>query len=200
MTKNEFLKALRLGLNGIPESETEERINFYGEIIDDRIDEGASEQEAVESLGSVDEIVSQIMSEIPLISLVREKVKPKRALKVFEIILLVLGSPIWFSVLLSLFSVFLSVYIVFWSIIITLWAALVSLFATAIAGIFMMIFCIIKGNIISSLAMLGITLAGFGLLIFGFFGCKWATKGFVILNKKIFISIKRMFIKKEAVK
>ena len=53
----------------------EERLEFYSEMIDDRIEEGKSEFEAVREIGDVDEVVSQIASETPLYRLVKEKAK-----------------------------------------------------------------------------------------------------------------------------
>ena len=50
MTKKEFLARLRRGLAQLPPEEREERLAFYSEMIDDRMEEGLSEQEAVASL------------------------------------------------------------------------------------------------------------------------------------------------------
>ena len=47
MNKQEFLDALRRALSGVPLEEIEERVGFYGEMIDDRIEEGLSEVAAV---------------------------------------------------------------------------------------------------------------------------------------------------------
>ena len=45
MTKNEFISRLRARLSGLPKDEIRERLAFYGEMIDDRIEEGLSEEE-----------------------------------------------------------------------------------------------------------------------------------------------------------
>ncbi len=66
-------------------------------MIEDRIEEGFTEEEAVSEIGTVNEVVSQIVSETPLSKLVKERSRPKRTLRVWEIILLLLGSPIWIS-------------------------------------------------------------------------------------------------------
>ena len=71
MTKNEFLIALIQGLSRLPKAEVEERVAFYGEMIADRMEDGLSEEEAVASLGSVQEVINQIISEIPLSSIIR---------------------------------------------------------------------------------------------------------------------------------
>ena len=38
MNKSEFLEELRKGLAGLPKDDVEERLTFYGEMIDDRIE------------------------------------------------------------------------------------------------------------------------------------------------------------------
>ena len=53
MNKTEFLDALRHALGKLPSYEVEQSIAFYAEMIDDRIEDGMSEQEAVAALGSV---------------------------------------------------------------------------------------------------------------------------------------------------
>ena len=47
MNKQEFLDELRKGLCGLPSEDIEERINFYSEMIDDRMEEGLTEEESV---------------------------------------------------------------------------------------------------------------------------------------------------------
>ena len=76
MTKTEFVLELASKLSLLPWEEIEDRISFYVEMIDDRMEEGVSEEEAVAAIGSVDEIASQIIAEIPLAKLVKEKIKP----------------------------------------------------------------------------------------------------------------------------
>ena len=54
MTKNEFISSLGARLSGLPKDEACERLAFYSETIDDRIEEGMSEAAAVRDVGSVD--------------------------------------------------------------------------------------------------------------------------------------------------
>ena len=61
MNKTEFLDALRHALGKLPSYEVEQSIAFYAEMIDDRIEDGMSEQEAVAALGSVHAIAAQIV-------------------------------------------------------------------------------------------------------------------------------------------
>ena len=118
MNKIEYLAELRKGLSGLPQEEIEERVTFYSEMIDDRMEEGLSESEAVGAIGTISDVVAQILAETPITTLVKEKVRTNRAMKAWEIVLLVLGSPLWLSLLIAVFAVILSVYAVVWSIIV----------------------------------------------------------------------------------
>lgn len=199
MNKQEFISALQEGLAGLPRDDIEERITFYSEMIDDRIDDGISEQEAVAELGTVDDIVFNTMSEMPLAKLVKEKVKPGRALRAWEIVLLVLGSPIWLSLLIAAASVVIAVYIVLWSLIISLWAIEIAMAVSSLAFVAAFAAFIVNGRI-SGVAALGAGFICAGVAILGYFGCKLATKGILLLTKKICIWIKSCFIRKEVSK
>ena len=197
MTKQEFLDALRLRLAGLPQEDIEERLGFYSEMIEDRIEDGLPEAEAVAGIGGIDEIMSQILADFPLAKIVKEKVKPKRSLRAWEIVLLIVGSPIWLSLLIAAFAVFLSLYIVLWSLVITLWAVDLSLMISSLGGIVASAALFAQGNTSVALALLGAGLMLAGCSIFLFFGCLAASKGVVILTKKIFMGIKTMLIGKE---
>ena len=97
MNKQEFLAELRRGLSGLPRDDIEERLSFYGEMLDDRMEEGLTEEEAVSAAGPVDEIVRQTVADIPLAKIAKERIRPKRRLRAWETVLLVLGSPVWLS-------------------------------------------------------------------------------------------------------
>lgn len=197
MNKEEFLEQLRTGLSKMPLNDIEERLAFYSEMIDDRISDGYSEEEAVREVGSVNEILSQVMSEIPLTRLVKEKIKPNRPLKSWEILLLVLGFPLWFPLLIAAFSIILAFYIVIGALIISLWAVDFSFVLLAVVGIPSGIVSAFSGNGLAGVAMIGIGVTSAGLSIFLFFGCLQATKGILLLTKKFAIFIKNLFIKKE---
>jgi len=197
MNKQDFLMQLRKGLSGLPQDDIEERLTFYSEMIDDRMEEGLSEEEAVSAIGSVDEIVAQVVAEISLAKIAKERIRPKRRLSAGEIVLLALGSPIWLSLGIAAFAVILSLYISLWAMIISLWAVFASLAACSIGGVMACVVFTVGGNGASGVAMLsaGIVCAGFS--IFLFYGCKAATKGILILTKKLVLWIKSCFIKKE---
>jgi uncharacterized membrane protein len=197
MNKQEFLSKLGNALAGLPKDEIEDRLTFYSEIIDDLVEDGLSEEEAVKSIGTVDEIIVQIVKDIPLSKLVKEKIKPNKKLKAWEIVLLALGSPIWFSLLIALLAGLFSLYISLWAIIVSLWAVFVSFAASSLAGIATGIGFITRGPLSSGLFTIGAALVLAGLSILLFFGCKMATKAVALFTGKLLACVKRLFIKKE---
>lgn len=200
MNKQEFLTDLRNALSGLPQDDIEERVTFYGEMIDDRMEEGMSEEEAIAGIGTVDEVKTQIIADIPFQKLVIEKVKPKRALRAWEVVLIVLGFPVWFPLLIAGGAIILSLYIVVWALIISLWAVEVSLWACVLGGIAATVEYFAKGDIMPALMMLGAALLIAGLSTFMFFGCVTASKDVLKLTKKAGVGVKSVFIRKENAK
>lgn len=199
MNKQEFLVQLQKGLCGLPQDDIEERLTFYSEMIDDRIEEGLSEDEAVGKIGSVNAVVTQILAETPITKLVKEKVRPNRVRKAWEIALLVLGSPIWLSLMIAAFAIIFAAYIVIWSVVVTLWAIEASIAVCSLGGVVSAVVFAFQGNKLTGLAMLSAGICCAGLSIFLFFGCKAVTKGILLLTRKIALSIKSLFVGKEAV-
>lgn len=179
MNKRQFLKALRKRLSGLPRAELEERLRFYSEMIEDRIEEGLSEDEALAAVGSVEEIAAQILGEDP-----RPAARPKK--KAWEITLLILGFPLWFPLLVAAFAVVLSLYVSLWAVIISLWAVFAALAVCALALLIGGIVSAFGAMISLGIALVGGSLVCAGLSIFLFFGCKALTKGTCVLTKKLF--------------
>lgn len=197
MTKHEFLTALRKGLQGLPQADIEERLTFYGEIIDDKIEEGILEEDAVSDIGNIDELISGIIADTPFTKLVKEKITPKKKLNPWEKVLLVLGSPIWLSLAVAVIAVIFAIYVSIWSVIISLWAIFASLLCCAFAGIVTGIILAVVNNALTGIFMLGAGILCAGFSVFVFFGCKAVTKGILILTKKTAVWLKNCFIGKE---
>lgn len=197
MTKIKFLLSLNEKLKGLPQDDVEERLNFYSEMIEDRMEEGLSEEDAVSAVGSVDDIAKQIKSEISSVKISKNEMKPKRRMKAWEIVLLALGAPIWISLIIAAIAVFLSLYLSLWSVIVSLWAIFASLIACAIGGIIAGIVFAFHGNGLTGMAIVGASLICTGLAIFLCFCCKAATKGTLLLTKKSVSHIKNCFTRKE---
>lgn len=197
MNKQEFLNELRKRLSPLDEQDIESSLEYYSEMIDDRIEEGLTEEKAVEAIGSVEDIASQILLDTPLPKLIKSKMKPNRALRVWEIVLIILGAPMWLPLLIALIVIILSVYIVMWSVIISLYSSAIAVAASGI-GVFLGSFVLLfTGNILSGFFAIGSGLFCVGLSILMFLGCNIITKYTFILSKKIPKWIKSLFISKE---
>ena len=181
MTKNEFLAQLRKGLSGLREADMAGQLSFYSEMIEDRIEEGLSEEEAVSAVGSVEEIIAQINKDTPL------QKNTNRRLKVWEIVFLVLGSPIWLSLGIAVIAVMVSRYISVWAIIIALWTVFVSLAACSFGAVAAGVVFACSGKVLSGAAIIAGGILCAGLSIFMFYGCKAVTKGILALTKICFI-------------
>ena len=193
MNKLEFLEALSNALAGVSQKDIEESLNYFSEMIDDRIDEGMSEEDAAASLGTPENVAKQILMEMPLSKVVKAKVKPKGRLGAWAIVLLCLGSPIWVSLMIAAFAVIISVYAAIWSIVIGLYAC------TGLAGVIYLPFGIaVFGKVLPSVFIFGAGLICAGLTVLAFFGSNYTVKAVIWLGKKILRLIKRCFVGKEA--
>ena len=197
MTKQAFLTALGERLAGLPQKEINERLTFYSEMIDDRMEEGLSEEDAVAGIGPLDEVTEQIIADTPLVVITKEKLRPKRKMKAWEIVLLIVGSPVWAPLLIAAIAVGIVLYAVLWSVIASLWAVFGALCGSSVGGIAGGIIIICTDQAFDGLIIISMAIAAAGLAIFSFFGCLAATKGTVLLTKKIALGIKKCFVGKE---
>ena len=192
MKKKEFLKELEKRLAGLPKADIDERIEFYSEMIDDRVEEGKTEEEAIRDIGSIDEVVDQIAQDTPLSKLVKERMRPKRKISALEVILLVLGFPLWFPLLLVVVILSLVFCIVLWALVIAAYAVEVGLFGYGIVAMISFFGHLSQGEFI--VFNLAVSLLGFGGSILFFFTCITATKLNAKLTKRVLVGFKRLLI------
>lgn len=200
MNKREFLAELRERLAGLPEADVNRSLDYYAEMIDDRMEDGLSEEAAIEAVGTPGEIAGEILGDIPLTKLEKARVKPRRKMAVWEIVLLVIGSPLWICLLVVILMTLISVYITAWSFIIGSWCMDMVLGLEAFIGLRYVPAEIAQGSTWFGIGLLGRSFIRAGLTIFLFHGCKFMTKGLCRLSKKLFRRIKGHFIRKEAVR
>ena len=195
MKKQEFLSRQKRKLSDLPSREVEERLVFYSEMIDDRMEEGKTEAQAVLEIGSADMIAAQIRSELAAApEVAMPQMQRRRKWRAWQIVLLILGFPLWFPLCITVAAVVFSVYITLWAVaVVTAWSVFVSVAASALG-------CAALGGVLiadrllgSGLAALGAALVCAGLAILLFFVCKAATKATVTLTKYLFAAIRRLF-------
>ena len=196
MNKESYLAQIRQLLQSLPEEDRERSLAFYAESIDDRIEDGMSEEEAVASMERPEEPAKAILMDMPIPKLVKARVKEKH-MGALEIILLVLGFPLWFPLLLTVLILGLTVYLVVWTLVLSLGAVVLVLGLSAVAGVIAAVYFIIKAGLPLFLLALGAALVLAGLaILFGF-----ATAGMgrlaVKLGKAMVRGVKSLLIRKE---
>lgn len=196
MDKYDFLLALEARLEGLPEADRQASLDFYSEMLDDLVEGGMTETEAVASLGSPETIAEEILLEMPLPKLVKAKMK-KRRLSGLEITLLAVGFPIWLPIGIALLAVVFAIYISLWAVVVSLYAANVAMAACAPTGIAAAVVLFASGKPAAALLFLGAGLALAGLSILWFLLCNLTAKGMWKLGKLTLRGIKACFIRKK---
>ena len=196
MKKNEFLEELKTRLWAMPEADKERSADYYAEMIDDRMEEGLSEEEAVAAIGDLDEIVKQILNESPRPpATVKKEHKQQRGLETWMIVLLVLGSPVWVPLVASAAGTVISVYVSLWSVVISLYAVFIALAVSSVGCVVGSFFMI--GSIPKVIVAWGAALLCAGLAILLLLLGNLAAKGLVKLTKLAWEACKGIFKRKE---
>lgn len=197
MNKTEFLHELGIEILGLPQEDVERWLEYYTEMLEDRIEDGMSEAQAVASLGDPKVIARQILVQTPFTKLIKNKIKPKRKLQVWEIVLVVLGSPIWLAIAVSLAAAFFAIFASLWAGIVSVWTAELSVAVCGLAGVLFSFFLVGTGSVYQGLLLLGGGLFCAGLSYFGFILCKRLTVLLGKLCKFFVLFVKSLFVEKE---
>ncbi len=177
MNKQQFLNELRKALYGMPPAEIEKSVQFYSEMIDDRMEDGMNEEEAVASLGSLGEIVGQIrgggFSTGKTASL-------KQNTKTVEMIVIIVTAPVWFSVYISA------------------WMSLISFYITAVCLSISGLACIAANFFVAPTTEVMLFLIGGGCILIGlgmfiFVGTNVLVRLFIKLTKFLTEEVKKIF-------
>lgn len=193
MNKEKFLNELRCKLKGLSKEDIDGHISFYEEIISDIMEEGKTEEEAISEIGSVDKIVNDIAQDTSLISLVKQKMKPKKNFSGLQIALIIIGFPIWLPLLIVILVLILVALILTWVFLLVAYAIEVSFIVGSIASLILFLVYLLMGD--ANFILLGGAIALAGLSILLFFGCKGLGKLIVLLNKKTLLGVKTMLIR-----
>lgn len=205
MSKTEFLTRLEKLLKGLSRKERETHLSYYQEMIEDAMEDGCTEEEAVARIGNPGAVAEQILS---------EQETPAKSVstgqKILITLLLILGSPLWGSLVLAVAALALGLalaaammvlcaYIVIWCVPLTTGAVSLSALLLAVVstvGAFPVFF----GN-----AALGVLQFGVGILSAGvFILAGWLTlllgSYFVRVTVRFSRWLKRLFTRrKEAI-
>lgn len=207
VNKMQFLRAVREKTVHLPLSEVNRLLEYFNEMIDEAMEEGLSEEEAVDRLGTWEEICAQIVefltSEPQPIEAIKEEPakepenpipekKPKKrlSLPMWAIVLLILTSPVWGAIVLALgiaaFAVIVSLVVTGGALVISLFAVVLSLAVVGVVGIPAAVVLFFTGSIATGLLSLGGGLVCGGFAILGWFMCIAFAKFVAVCVKGLF--------------
>lgn len=195
MTKRDFLNELYNRLATIPEEDRLNSIEYYSEMINDRMEDGIPEAYAVAMLGSIDDIVNQIISDIPLHKLIKEKIAKPRSVNVWKIILLSFGFlVIGIPIIASLLAIALSLVAAVWSVAISMFAAVIALAVGGVGGVVGFFVLLILKNPAQAFLLFGTSLLSLGLVLPIFYLALYSSKLAILVGKGMILLIKKSFL------
>lgn len=200
MNKAEFLKELKDKISDMPYSEVEKTLLFYAESIDDRIEDGMSEEEAVSRLGDTDSIAKEIRADLPITTLIGKKVKQSRdsaSNKTLWIVLAICGIPFWLPIAIAFAAAVLSVYFSIWAVIISIFATVIAFAFAAIGGLVTGAISIFTAGLYQGAMFIGLSLCLAGLFIMTVRPMLWLCKKMARLTGAFFKWVKSLFVSKE---
>lgn len=174
MTRNEFISSLSARLQGIPGTERQKALDWYSELICDRMEE-MPEADAVSGIGSVDEIADEILSQYRQNTTAvhssdgtepQSRRSPDKgvntALVIFAAAVL---SPIWLPLLIVGLSLALVAVVLVWCAVVTVGVMLVSAAAVGAVGLVYGFWALFVINPAYGLLVLGAALTAAGLTL-----------------------------------
>ena len=199
MSKDAFIGELRHRMAGLPKEAVDRTVEYYSELIADSMEDGVAEEEAVSRLGSLDEIVANVVKETPLTQIVQTRVQEsrKKGGSGWVIALLILGAPVWLPLLIAALAVLFALFIALWAVVIALWAAVTGVILAGVAAVAAGIFELVRLHVPQGLVLLGGGLVCLGLCALLFLLMKLITVGTVKLCKLIWTGIKSLFVGKK---
>lgn len=195
MNKIEFLKELAFYLHKMSDFEKDKYITYYDEMISDYVENGVAEEEAIEKIGIPMKIAEELLVDYNSVKLNL----PSTGSRILNIILTIIGFPLWGSVLLAVGLMVLSIYIIIWCIPVVTAAGCVGFFSSAVVGIIGTPFVMIKSASLG-IMQLGTGVASIGISILLGIVTVNVSKTFVNITKKFNVKLAALFRKKVVIR
>jgi len=138
-------------------------------------------------------VAQELLAALPLATLVKTRIRSGGSLSPLVIALLVLGFPLWFPLLASVFAVVLSLLITLWALFVSYAAVVFALGLCAVATPLALVFGFAEG---SPLVLVGLALTSAGLCVLGALLIPPLFRGLTALCRAVVRSVKSIFIKK----
>ncbi len=187
MTKAVFLRDLESQLKSLNNMERKKFISYYEEIIEDYIENGSTEETAVERVGYPESIAEDILKQ--------ESGTDKKASTTTKGLigfLMVLGFPLWGSLLLAGILMVLSVYIVIWCLPVVVGSVAIATFSIAIVSVCGGFFLLIV-NPALAIVQFGLGVVCVGIAILTTFATIYLSKKLIEVTKSFTLKLIGIF-------
>ena len=194
MKKDDYLDRIRQLLQGMPPEDLDRSLAFYAESIADRMEDGMSEAEAVASMESPEEVAKAILMEQPLAKLVKARAREKHP-GALEIVLLILGAPLWLPLVLVVLLLALVAVLLLWVFALVFAAVTLALGLAAVAVMAGLFLSLTKLGLPGILVALSAALLLAGLAILMGFAVVGMGKLAVAAGKALVRGVKSLLIR-----
>ena len=184
MTRQEYLDELRAALAELPADEAARACAFYEEMIDDRIEAGLDEQDAVAQMEPPAEAAARILDELPTVPRAIAQAQAARRTGCGRAALwaaVIVGSPLWVSVLIAALAFVLCGVIMLCIPFVMTWTLAVAFLLCTPVAIFAAGCAAFAGSGTVALVDLGIGLGMGGVGLLGLIAALFVTRFFVSL-------------------
>lgn len=195
MNKLEFLKELAFYLQKMNNSEKNKFIIYYDEMISDYVENGVTEEEAVKKIGTPMKIAEELLDDYDSVKLNL----PSTGSRALNIILTIIGFPLWGSMLLMVILLVFSIYVLIWCVPFVTGAGCAGFFASAIIGIVGAPFVITK-SVSVGIMQLGTGIASIGISVLLGIVTIDLSKKFINITKKFNVKLAALFKKKVVIR
>ena len=204
MTKTEYISRLTELLSDLDQGYVSSSVQYYTEMIDDRIEDGLTEEEAINAIGSPEETAERIRSEAPEFdsnsssesdfepiqnnapTTEAETITDKKSKKGLTVLA-------WILILVGIISAVFSFFCALWAVVISAWAVSCGLIGIGVYFIVYSIIAFITAGAGTGLFCLGAGVLLTGISLFGIIGSKYLSKGVLYITKLIPCSIVKLF-------
>lgn len=131
MNKIEFLNSIGDCLESLEKKERDKFVAYYEEMIEDYKEHGYREEEAINKIGSPQSIAEGILAEQDTIVIKASSTGSR----IINTVLLVLGFPLWGSLLFAAIMCILSIYIIIWCVPFTTGVGTIAMFTASLVSI-----------------------------------------------------------------
>ncbi len=195
MNKTEFLNKLFYYLKKMDSAEKNKFIVYYEEMINDYIENGLTEEDAIHKIGTPEKIADDLLNNYNSIKFEF----PSGGSKILNMIFIVIGFPLWGSFLLAFLLLVFSAYVVIWCVPFVAGAGCVGFLASSIVGVIGTPFVLAK-NLPLGLIQLGTSIASIGISFLLGALAVLLTKKFIVISRNFTVKLVSLFKKKVVIR